>query len=113
MTLIGRRSFLLGSTAILSSHFLMGCASSKQNFQVLLLEGSIPALLIRSFVKQVKSPAKLNFKSERQLQKLFDLLLAWEQAQTTKFSRKWPLFPNGSYPQRADLVSFLIILELI
>ncbi|TAF04133.1 MAG: extracellular solute-binding protein [Nostocales cyanobacterium] len=77
---MNRRSFLLSTSGMLISQFLLGCANNKQiQFNVQLLKGSIPGYVVNQFHKSLQSEANLKFVPINQIYDLFKQLQTWQQ----------------------------------
>ncbi|HEY9850752.1 MAG TPA: extracellular solute-binding protein [Leptolyngbyaceae cyanobacterium] len=74
-----RRSFLIGSSSLIVSSLVSGCNARQTSLKVRLLEGSIPAQLLREFQKKLAGTVNLDFAPETQLSSLFGQLQAWQK----------------------------------
>ena len=86
---LSRRSFLRATTAIALTQLLLGCSNSGTIPQILFLEDSVPAQLIRDFRKTIGQENKINFKPQTQLYQIFDSLLNWQQSKTSPQKTNW------------------------
>ncbi|MDJ0569339.1 MAG: extracellular solute-binding protein [Pleurocapsa sp. MO_192.B19] len=86
---LSRRSFLRATTAIALTQLLLGCSNSGTIPQILFLEDSVPAQLIRDFRKTIGQENKINFKPQTQLYQIFDSLLNWQQSKISPQKTNW------------------------
>jgi putative spermidine/putrescine transport system substrate-binding protein len=114
LSMINRRSFLIGTTGLTLSHLLTGCAGqNRPTLNVRMLNGSIPPQILNLFhrhLQQSSKQATLNFSPELQLQSLFSSLQSWKQQTNQPQSPEgifdWVPFPGKSQQQTIpDLVS--------
>ncbi|MBE9177456.1 extracellular solute-binding protein [Oculatella sp. LEGE 06141] len=77
-----RRSLLLGAGALLLNQLLAGCGAQGRDaaLKIRMLDGSIPAQLVREFQRRLEQRVPLNVLAQPQLSDLFDLLQRWNPA---------------------------------
>ncbi len=104
-----RRSFLVGSGALVLSQLIAGCsARQKMALKVRLLKDSIPGQLLREFRRELSQPAQLDFDPEEQLKALFNRLQSWQRQVSEKAENQSPSplpFTGRQAPVVADLVT--------
>ena len=92
---VSRRKLLLGATAAAVGSTLSGCrAAAADALKVALLEGSVPAEVLKKFQQQVAEPVtfqwlarpSVQFQTSGQLSELFLQLQRWQDKQKSSFS---------------------------
>jgi putative spermidine/putrescine transport system substrate-binding protein len=103
-----RRSFLLG-TSTLVSQLLFGCSGNKQTqLKVQLLKGSIPSQVVNQFHKGLQQPVQLKFAPIEQIEDLFQQLQNWQQKPKSIDEQGWRRFipfRQGQKTADANLVT--------
>jgi putative spermidine/putrescine transport system substrate-binding protein len=104
--MLSRRDFLVGTSSLFLSQFLLGCGGRKETLKIFLLRNSLPAQLIGDFKKQLEGEKTIYLQPEAQIKDLFNLLEAWQKpVETRQKERNWlPVF-NTQLPTVADVIS--------
>lgn len=77
-----RRTFLAAATLAISQ-LLLSCSQTRNSVsQVRLLQGSVPAQILKEFQRQIETTMDLNFLQSEQLADLFKLLETWKKQET-------------------------------
>ncbi|MBD2464096.1 extracellular solute-binding protein [Oscillatoria sp. FACHB-1407] len=105
-----RRSLLLGLGALALSSLLPSCRSqTSPSLSIQMLENSIPVQLFKQFQRQLEQRIALDAVPLPQLVQLYDLLVAWKEAQTTEQRSglpEWvPLVGRKPTTDQADLLT--------
>ncbi|MEL7350657.1 MAG: extracellular solute-binding protein [Cyanobacteria bacterium P01_A01_bin.116] len=105
--MIKRRTLLAGTAGLVGSKLLTSCSPAAANtLKIRLLEGSVPAEVLKTFQKQASG--KVKFKLIAQLSTVFQQLQTWQEApETSPFSLRrflpWTRREQASRPD--NLVS--------
>ena len=84
---VNRRALLLGMTAATLGSVLSSCRSDDSStLAISLLEGSVPAEVLKKFKQQVETPVK--FQTLNQLSSLFQQLQQWQSKQEPELSKQ-------------------------
>jgi putative spermidine/putrescine transport system substrate-binding protein len=109
---VDRRSFLAGAGSIALTQFLTGCGGQHQStLKVRLLKNSIPALVLSQFRRALGNSYGLDFKTESQLEALFNQLRVYRRQPATNdpkpsgFSIPIPFLRSRNPTQPADLIT--------
>lgn len=80
---MNRRSFLIATGTLALAQALVSCRQSRvSQFQVALLEGSVPVQLIQAFRRQLAQGQAAGFVPKEQLADLYNLLQSWQEQPT-------------------------------
>lgn len=101
--MLNRRSVLIATGALALNYGLTGCRTNRSvELRVRLLEGSVPAQILKEFQRQFRAGAE--FLASKQLADLFKLLETWKHPETSQKSRFG--FPSAAKPAGpADLIT--------
>ena len=104
---ISRRSLLQGAAAVALSQLLLGCDRSKESLEILFLENSIPAQLIKGFQKSLTQGEKVRFRPQTQITEIFDLMFNLKQLENSDSDPKniidWLFNRTEKYPSLTTL----------
>jgi len=103
--MIDRRTLLKGSAGLAIGSVLAGCsANAEGTLNLLLLEGAIPSVVLRSFQNQIDTPVK--FQTVTQVQTAFQTLQRWQQPEATDaWERFMPWRQSNARAASSNLVS--------
>lgn len=82
--MIDRRTVLLGTAGLAVGSLLTGCQQAKNALKVSVLEGSVPAEVLKKFRKGSEEP--VSFQVVTQMKTLFQQLQGWQSAPQQGFS---------------------------
>ncbi|MEL6350984.1 MAG: extracellular solute-binding protein [Cyanobacteria bacterium J06627_28] len=106
--MITRRTLLLGTAAVASSRVLTSCSQqATERLTVTLLEGAVPAEVLKQFRKQVQLP--VSFRADAQMQWIFQRLQRW-QRQPPEKKKSWQRFFPWYQPEDLTLSGQLMSL---
>ncbi|MGI8935043.1 MAG: extracellular solute-binding protein [Phormidesmis sp.] len=103
--MINRRTLLSGTAGLALSSLLTGCGATANALRVTLLEGSVPAEVLKRFRQQAESP--VDFQMITQLETVFQQLQRWQlPPKAPTFSlRRLPWAQGAPRPAASNLVS--------
>ena len=99
--MIDRRGLLRGSAGIVVGSLLAGCSAEATDvLSILLLEGAIPAVVLKKFQQQSDVPVK--FRTAAQVQTAFQGLQRWQQPQVADGWRRFTPWKKQEQQLAAD-----------
>ena len=106
--MITRRTLLLGTAAVASSSVLASCSQqATERLTVTLLEGAVPAEVLKQFRTQVQLP--VSFRADAQMRWIFQRLQRLEQ-QPPEQKKRWQRFFPWYKPEDLTLSGQLMSL---
>lgn len=103
--MITRRKLLLGTAALASSSALLGCSrTAQERLTVTLLEGAVPAEVLKQFRQQVDLP--VSFRTDAQMQWIYQRLQRWQPPeQADSWQRFLPWYTPEDVAASGQLMS--------